>query len=54
MKMITMWKEYYREVIIPFWNWLKRYWKEYFLVSLVIGLGVVIYYQICFYKIYHY
>lgn len=54
MKMITMWKEYYREVIIPFWNWIKRYWKEYFLLSLVIGLGVVIYYKIRFYKIYRY
>ena len=53
MKMITMWKEYYREVIIPFWNWIKRYWKEYFLLSLVIGFGLVIYYQIRFYKIYH-
>lgn len=53
MKMITMWKEFYKEVIIPSWNWFKRYWKEYLLLALVIDLGVVIYYQIRFYKIYH-
>ena len=40
MKMITMWKDYYREVIIPSLNWIDRYWKEYFLLSFIIGLGV--------------
>ena len=52
MKMITMWKEYHREVIIPALNWFKRYWKEYFLLSFVIAFGVVIYYQILFNKNY--
>lgn len=54
MKMITMWKDYYREVIIPSLNWVDRYWKEYFLISFVLGLGVGIYYQILFNKIYRY
>lgn len=52
MKMITMWKEYYKEVLVPAWDWVKRFWKEYVLLSLVIGLGVSIYYQILFYKNY--
>ena len=52
MKMITMWKDYYREVIIPSLNWINRYWKEYFLLSFIIGFGVGIYYQILFNKMY--
>lgn len=40
MKMITMWKDYYREVIIPSLNWINRYWKECFLLSFIIGCGV--------------
>ena len=52
MKMITMWKKYYSEVYVPTWNWVKRYWKEYLLQSLVIGVGVSIYYNILFNKNY--
>lgn len=52
MKMITMWKEYYRKAIIPVLNWFKRYWKEYFLLSFVIGLGVYTT-KTLFNKIYH-
>ena len=52
MKMITMWKKYYSEVFVPAWNWLKRYWKEHLLQSLVIGVGVSIYYSILFNKNY--
>lgn len=54
MKMITMWKEYYKEVIVPSWNWLKVYWREYFLLSLVVSLCVGIYYQILFTRYYRY
>lgn len=54
MKMITMWKAYHREVVVPSWNWLKRYWKEYLLFSLIISLGVDIYFQIHFTKHYRY
>lgn len=52
MKMITMWKEYYSEVFVPAWNWIKRYLKEYLLQSLVIGVCVSIYYNILFNKNY--
>lgn len=52
MKMIPMWKEHYREVIISSRNWIRRYWKEYFLLLFVIGFGVGVYYQILFNKIY--
>ena len=54
MKMITMWKEHYREVIIPSCDWIKRYWKEYLLLTFIFGLGVGVYYHILFNRIYRY
>nr|DAE23848.1 MAG TPA: hypothetical protein [Siphoviridae sp. ct9lR64] len=53
MKFITMWKEYYKEVLIPCWDWFKRYWKEYLLVTCIISLGMGIYYSYLFTKAYY-
>lgn len=53
MKFITMWKEYYKEVIIPAFAWVKKYWKEYFLISIVIGIGMGLYYNYLFTRLDH-
>lgn len=53
MKFITMWKEYYKEVIIPAFAWVKKYWKEYFVISIVIGIGMGLYYNYLFTKLDH-
>lgn len=43
MKFKTMWKDYYKEVLVPAGAWFKRYWKEYGLISLILGVGVAEY-----------
>lgn len=54
MKMITMCEDYYREVMVPSWNWIKCYWKEYLLLTLIASFCVGIYYQILFNRTYRY
>lgn len=45
MHFITMWKDYIDEVIKPSLCWLKHYWKEYFIFTLIQFVGMLFYYS---------
>lgn len=51
MKFISMCKDYWNWVMIPCWDWFKRYWKEYALLTIVFAGGVWLYYSWLFHRV---
>ena len=48
MKFITMWKDYNDMVLKPAWKWVKTYWKEYGLFTIILGVGAGLYFKWAF------
>lgn len=48
MKFITMWKDYNNMVLKPAWKWVKTYWKEYGLFTIILGVGAGLYFKWAF------